>query len=214
MNLKDMTGERLGKILVLNPTLDLNTPNISMRLEWNCLCDCGQYRVFPHKLVVGKKIKSCGCIRKRHGMSGTRQHEIWMGMKYRCNGTGGERSMYYAGKGITYDPLWEDFNNFWKDMENGYSDDLELERLDVNRGYYKDNCTWVTHGEQVINRGMQVNNTSGRTGVRQPKGNPKWVATIQFQGSVVHLGSFHSFGEAVKAREEAELKYFGFIKER
>ena len=214
MKLKDMTGQRLGKILVLNPTIDLSTPNISMTLKWNCLCDCGKYKTFPHKSVVGKKIKSCGCIRNKHNMTGTRPHEIWMGMKYRCNGTGGKMSMYYAGKGITYDPLWEDFNNFWEDMKSGYSDDLELERVDVNKGYYKDNCTWVTHGEQVINRGIQTNNTSGRTGVRQPKGNPKWVATIQFQGNVIHLGSFNSFTEAVKAREEAELKYFGFIKEK
>lgn len=213
MKLKDMTGERLGKVLVLSPTMDLSIPNISLNLEWKCVCDCGEYKVFSHKSVVGKKIKSCGCIRKKHGMSGTRQHEIWMAMKYRCNGTGGKMSMYYSGKGITYDPLWEDFTNFWRDMEIGYADNLELERIDVNKGYSKDNCTWVTHGEQVINRGIQVNNTSGRTGVRMPKNNSKWVATIQFQGTVIHLGSFSSFEDAVKARQEAELKYFGFVKE-
>ena len=213
MNLKDMTGERLGKVLVLSPTMDLSTPNISLMLEWNCWCDCGEYRKFPHKLVVGRKIKSCGCIRKKHGMSGTRFHEIWMAMKARCNGTAGERSKYYNGKGITYCKELESFNNFLTDMKEGYNDNLELERLDVSGNYCKENCTWVTHGEQVINRGQQVNNTSGRTGVRMPKNNPKWVASIQIDGKAIHLGSFSLFEDAVKAREDAELKYFGFVKD-
>ena len=213
MNLKDMTGERLGKVLVLSPTMDLSTPNISLMLEWSCLCDCGEYRKFPHKLVVGRKIKSCGCIRKKHGMSGTRFHEIWMAMKARCNGTAGEMSKYYNGKGITYCKEWESFNNFLTDMKEGYNDNLELERLDVSGNYCKENCTQVTHGEQVINRGQQVNNTSGRTGVRMPKNNPKWVASIQIDGKAIHLGSFSLFEDAVKAREDAELKYFGFVKD-
>lgn len=34
----------------------------------------------------------------------------------------------------------------------------------------------------------------------------------QVDGKLIHLGSFKSFSSAVKAIEEAELKYFGFYK--
>lgn len=209
---KDLTGSRFGKLEVLSTTSDLSVAGSYKHALWFCKCDCGNTKYIPHTTLVSRKVQSCGCLSKRHGMCDTRPYNIWMAMKCRCNGTGGERSKYYHGKGITYDPRWEDFNNFWEDVGADYCDDLELERIDVAGNYCKSNCTWVSHGQQVINRGVQVNNTSSRTGVRKPKDNDKWVATIQIRGVAIHLGSFSDFNEAVKAREAAELKYFGFIK--
>jgi hypothetical protein len=53
-----------------------------------------------------------------------------------------------------------------------------------------------------------VNNTSGRRGVSFNRRRQKWEAYIRFSGKHYHLGHFDEFKDAVKAREDAEEKYF------
>lgn len=211
-SIEDLTNRRYGKLLVLYPSETL-VRGVAGRLQWFCMCDCGIGVMRTHKNLIGNKSVSCGCGTRKHSMAGTRQHNIWMAMRRRCNNPKDSAYKYYGGKGVTVSARWDSFENFWEDMSDGYSDKLELDRIDVNGAYCKENCRWVTHELQVINRGIQSNNTSGRTGVRKPKNSDKWVATIQFKNTVIHLGSFISFTDAVNAREIAEMKYFGFIKE-
>lgn len=66
---------------------------------------------------------------------------------------------------------------------------------------------------QCFNRRKRDNNSSTRTGVKQEKRGGKWVASISKNNESVWLGTFTSFEDAIKVREEAELKYYGFIKE-
>ena len=54
---------------------------------------------------------------------------------------------------------------------------------------------------------MYSHNTSGITGVCFDEQSQKWCAQIHTNGKQIHLGSFHSFEDAVKAREAAEIKY-------
>lgn len=51
-------------------------------------------------------------------------------------------------------------------------------------------------------------NTSGVTGVCWNKRNQKWHAQIGVNLKTIHLGYFNDFNDAVKARKEAEEKYF------
>jgi hypothetical protein len=41
------------------------------------------------------------------------------------------------------------------------------------------------------------------------KGQGKWQARITFKGKTYGLGYYHDIAEAVKARKEGELRYFG-----
>lgn len=94
--------------------------------------------------------------RKTHGMSNTRQYGIWQQMKNRCNNPKNIKYHIYGGKGITYCDKWENFEGFWKDMKEGYSDNLTLDRINNNGNYNKDNCRWATYTQQNNNRKNNV----------------------------------------------------------
>jgi hypothetical protein len=59
------------------------------------------------------------------------------------------------------------------------------------------------------NRSKSSNNTSGITGVIYAKHHGKYHARIKVNGKSNHLGCFFTREEAIKARREAEGKYFG-----
>lgn len=92
-------------------------------------------------------------------------------------------------------------------MENS----IELKDLDT-RIDHKDNDTLnnkienlrpATHNENMHNRGMNANNTSGHKGVSYKKQNDRWVANIRLNGVKVHLGYFDTPEAAGAARERA-----------
>ena len=131
-------------------------------------------------------------------------------MKSRCNDASAINYHNYGGRGITYDPSWEDFLNFYEDMKEGFKEELELDRIDVNGNYTKQNCRWVTHNENNYNKTKQSNNSSGKTGVSFKKNINKWFAYITIKGKQISLGFYNLFEEAVAAREDAELLYYGY----
>lgn len=74
-------------------------------------------------------------------------------MKNRCNNPSFKHYDRYGGRGITYDPAWNDFKNFLKDMGEKPSRRHQLERVDNDKNYNKENCIWATRREQTRNRG-------------------------------------------------------------
>ena len=90
----------------------------------------------------------------RHNDTGTRLYSIWKSVKCRCNNSNHPTYKYYGGRGITFYKQWNDSYVCFKEwaLANGYQDDLELERLDVNDNYTPTNCAWITHHEQTMNR--------------------------------------------------------------
>jgi hypothetical protein len=68
------------------------------------------------------------------------------------------------------------------------------------------NLRLVTNAENSRNMKQSKANTSGRTGVKKTR-NGTYCASIYYNYECILLGFYKTFEEAVKAREEGELKY-------
>ena len=87
-----------------------------------------------------------------------RIYSIWINMKTRCYNNNSPNSKYYLNKGITVCESWlNSYKNFenWA-LSNGYSDDLSIDRIDNLKGYYPDNCRWVSSFIQNKNKSNNV----------------------------------------------------------
>ena len=87
-------------------------------------------------------------------MSNSRLYSIYRGMKDRCYNQNIPEYHNYGGRGITICDEWlNDPSAFFKwSLENGYSDDLTIDRKDNDKGYSPDNCQWSTFVEQQNNK--------------------------------------------------------------
>ena len=151
----DLVGQRFGRLTVIEQA----GINKYKKALFSCICDCGKCcEVIGSKLVSGHT-KSCGCLQKEkaskrmttHGNSMTRLAGIWYGMRKRC---GDPNSKEYGGRGIKICDEWlNSFQAFYEwAMENGYSNDLTIDRIDVNGNYEPSNCRWTTSKVQNNNR--------------------------------------------------------------
>lgn len=80
-------------------------------------------------------------------------HRRWKAMKERCSNKNRKDFRHYGGRGIKVCDEWtHNFQAFyiWA-KENGFSPDLTLDRIDVNKDYSPNNCRWITQKEQCIN---------------------------------------------------------------
>ena len=75
-------------------------------------------------------------------------------MKSRCTNPNYPRFADWGGRGIAICDEWfDDFQAFYDwSMENGYQDDLTIDRINNENGYSPDNCRWATAKEQNDNR--------------------------------------------------------------
>ena len=88
-----------------------------------------------------------------HNMSKTVLYKRWTDMKKRCNNKKNKRYEGYGGRGIRVCDEWEhSFEAFYRwATENGYREDLSIDRIDVNGNYEPSNCRWISMSEQAKN---------------------------------------------------------------
>jgi hypothetical protein len=165
---KDITGQKYGMLTALFMSRKERRPNGDSCRLWKCKCDCGNEIEVPVGALTSGNTKTCGCTSKAktHGMGNSRIYQIWADMKVRCDNPDNQSYHYYGGKGVSYDPAWSKFENFYEEMKDGYSEELTLDRIDHCGNYEKSNCRWLSKTAQSRNRGMCSTNKTGVTGVR------------------------------------------------
>lgn len=164
-NVCNLAGKKFGKLYVIKKV----GTNKSGRALWECLCDCGNTCIKHSQYIQTGRAVSCGCWARQierdanliHGFNNTRLYSIFRGMYKRCYIKSNRAYKYYGGRGITICDDWlNDRSKFflWA-ISNGYSDDLTIQRVDNDKGYSPDNCTWVTNKEQQNNKRSNYNVT-------------------------------------------------------
>jgi len=164
----DLTGQRFGRLVVIGiASHDMKTGVT----KWACHCDCGKtLEVRGYNLRNGHS-QSCGCLSrettsksfKTHGKSHTRLFNTWCSMRQRCRDKKCKSYKNYGGRGIK---VCEEWNNSYEAFEtwalnNGYADNLSIDRIDVNGNYEPSNCRWadnfIQHNNTRNNHFITIN---------------------------------------------------------
>lgn len=140
----------------------------------------------------------------KHGLSKDPLFDCWISMKARCLKPHHPAYQWYGGRGIKICDRWlESFENFYADMGQRPTSKHTLDRIDPDGDYEPENCRWITHHRQQMNKRIRQK----VVGVTYEPYRNKYRADICINGKKNFLGRFKDFDDAVKARYEAEQQY-------
>lgn len=133
-----------------------------LQKQFQCECICGTKRNMPGAYLTRKNGPSTNCGCKTYAWANKYPYEkrCWYMMHVRCYYEKHVAYAQYGGRGITVCERWhrdrEDgkgFDNFVEDMgrapiESKYT----IDRIDNDKGYYKENCRWADKKTQRANQ--------------------------------------------------------------
>ncbi len=225
----DLTGQTFERLKVIKRVENyIPIKGTRERVQYLCQCDCDGENskvIVRGDHLIGGKVKSCGCLHRE--LTSNRFK------KYNTYDLTGEYGIGYTfNNEIFYFDL-ENYNKIkdhcWCINGDGYvmaringvmilmhrlimdcPDDMEVDHKFHNRfDNRKEFLRIVTHHQNGMNLSLLSSNTSGFTGVSWSNKNNKWIAGIMINNKATYLGSFINKDDAIKARLEAEQKYFG-----
>ena len=170
-------GDRFGKLVVikLDHYKPYNTKTkvksktynvINYQQYYLCKCDCGNECIVRKDSLLNKNTQSCSCMQKEaireinkkycfiDSRSKTRLYSEYLGIKRRCYNKNEPSYKYYCNRGIKVCEEWKnDFMSFYNwAINNGYKENLSIDRINVNGNYEPSNCRWVDLKTQQYNK--------------------------------------------------------------
>lgn len=193
MQLIDMTGQRYGRLTVLE-----RAPNNKRGLVcWVCRCDCGKIVTLVGHEIRRGNVTSCGCFMReqrraymtKHGGYYDRLHLVWTNMLRRCRNPHDKSYSRYGGRGISVCDEWLSYQAFkdWA-LAHGYDKDAPtgectLDRINVDGNYCPANCRFISMAEQARNKSTNAYITvNGVTRCRED-----WARIIGTSGTAIYL---------------------------
>lgn len=227
---KDLIGVKFGHLTVLEQAEDYITPQGKHISMWLVVCDCGCSEPFvtQRSSLSSGRTTSCGChlrnkLKKynKYDLSGeygigytSKDEEFWFDLEdydkikdycwYYQNGYATAHEINNSRKSL-----------FLHDLIMVPQDNEVVDHIDhpiTNENKYdnrKQNLRKVTQSQNCMNRHLRCDNISGVTGVNWCKDKNKWQSKITVKYQQIHLGFFNNYEDAIKARKNAEEKYFG-----
>lgn len=158
------SGDRFGILVIINEIQPHITPCGTVRRQFLCKCDCGNTVTRSLISLNRKGNHSCGCVDiERIGNLNKKYtdeqrnsflYSTWRGVRQRCLDPKSSHYKYYGEKGISLCDDWlNDYTKFYEwCMANGASEELTIDRIDVNGNYEPSNCRWVDAFVQANNK--------------------------------------------------------------
>lgn len=205
----DITGQRFGKLVAeykLAPREDGKT-------RWLCRCDCGNTCEVASEYLRSGRQKSCGCG-KRKDLTNQRFGSltaIERTEQYVIRGDGRKKYLWkcVCDCGEVVYRLPEKLNESQDSMCKKCQAEKAVSAMRQNAGF-----VGGTQIARIRNMEPTAACKSGVRGVFFNNRSRKWRAMLRFQRKNIYLGEYTDFNAAVKARKEAEEKYFtSFLEE-
>lgn len=218
----DLTGLIIGEFTIVGRHEDDYVyPNGRTIPQWNIRHICGRERVVNRQYIKEGKLV-CECMKPKctydlsgeYGIGYTNKHEeFWFDKEdydkikdfYWWYDSSGYVQAWIEGRHVRLHRLVMDVTD-----TRIYVDHIQHpprnERKVDNR---KSNLRKTTNSQNNINSHKKKNNTSGIVGVYWSSTKQRWKAEIQVNKKRVNLVSFIDKNDAITARREAEIKYFG-----
>lgn len=146
--LKDITGQRFGRLLVVSRA---GSTVRGKHAVWLCRCDCGGQREVTSSNLRRGLVTSCGCRRVEvsrdavatHGNYGTPAHRAWRDMLSRARNPNCSRWPSVGGRGIRVCDAWLKFEGFYADLGPKPGPGYRLTRLDPDDHFCPGNVEWM-----------------------------------------------------------------------
>ena len=224
-----------SRLTVLFQVEDYIDPNGNHSAQWLCECNCEEHK----QIIVGGRhlrsgaIKSCGCLKIEKAKNATVNNLIDMeSEEYGIGYTSSGEPFWFDKEDVDVvrQYCWY-YNNcgYLVACERGTGRRVLLHKLlmePVPDGMVvdhkkhpprrenkydnrKSNLEIKTSAQNSMNVSLRDNNTSGVTGVSWNEKYQKWESYIMINYTKIYLGRFINKDDAIKARKDAEIKYFG-----
>jgi len=153
--------------------------------------------------------KKCDNENHKHFRKENPELLILRGMIKRCYDKNEPAYKHYGKRGIKVCDRWlNSYEDFIKDVGPKPTKKHSIDRINNDGNYEKSNCRWTDRTEQSRNQRVREDNTSGCRGVNLHTYTNKWQARISVNYKRINLGFFDDLEDAIKARKEAETKYW------
>lgn len=226
----DLTGQKYNRLTVIK-SAGYKYNSFGNRIYlWECLCDCGNIHITSTNDLRQGRVKSCGCqkIESCHIGWNKKQNEYEIKDSYAIGKTRDDKTEFY----VDLEDLERIKPYCWYKHHSGYimandethhkimlhkliMNDLDNEfcidhiRTENKNDCRKSNLRKVTRSQNNQNRKSNNPGRSGVTGVQWHSRDNCWIAVINYDGKPHEILRTKDLDEAIKARHDAEDKYYG-----
>jgi len=226
---EDLTGRVFGRLKVIEQAEDYVDRDGVHYARWLCECSCEKHNkvIRRDSALKSDRCPSCGCVKQEDTHKRFKKYNQYIFMEdYVIGISGNTDDLFY----VDLDDYEKIKHIYWRvrikhnmkilfgyNPENrktvtmhGYLGFKYYDHIDRNElNNRKNNLRKATSMENSRNRSTYSSNKSGVTGVYWDKQTNKWMVQIKVNKKGITIGRFADKDDAIRARLEAEVKYFG-----